>query len=181
VEVRSCDLDAEALPVPDGSADAAWSRWVFSFVERPRELLARVARALRPGGALVLHEYFDYGAWRAAPRDPAVEDFVARVMASWRARGGEPDIGLALLGWMHEVGLEIASTRALVEVAMPGSPHWPWLQRFAEIGIARLVELGELSAEQGQALAGAWAACAARPGVHMLTPGVLEIVAIRRA
>jgi hypothetical protein len=64
---------------------------------------------------------------------------------------------------------------------MPGSPHWPWLQRFAEIGIARLVELGELSAEQGQALAGAWAACAARPGVHMLTPGVLEIVAIRRA
>jgi SAM-dependent methyltransferase len=177
VEARACDLDADELPA---GADAAWSRWVFSFVERPRELLARVARALRAGGAFVAHEYCDYAAWRAAPRDAAVEDFVARVMASWRARGGEPDIGPALLGWMPELGLEAASVRVIVEVAAPGSPHWEWLQRFAEVGLQRLVELDEVSAEQGAALAAAWAACAARPGVQMITPAVLEIVAVRR-
>jgi SAM-dependent methyltransferase len=180
VEARECDFAAEALPVADGSADAAWSRWVFSFVERPREVLARAARALRVGGALVVHEYFDYGAWRAAPRDAVVEDFVARVMASWRARGGEPDIGLDLLGWMPAQGLEIASVRAMIEVAAPGSPHWEWLQEFAAVGRQRLVELGELTADQGAALAAGWAACVARPGVRMVTPGMLEIVAIRR-
>lgn len=178
VEAREHDLDADELPAVE--ADAAWSRWVFSFVERPRELLGRAARALRTGGALVAHEYLDYGTWRAAPRDAAVEDFVARVMASWRARGGEPDIGPALLGWMPEVGLELASARVIVEVAAPASPHGVWLQRFAEVGLQRLVELGEVSAAQGAALAGAWAACLARPGVHLITPAVLEIVAIRR-
>lgn len=177
VEGRLCDLATDELPA---GADAAWARWVFCFVERPRELLARVARAVRPGGVLVLHEYCDYATWRPTPRDPGVEDFVARVMASWRARGGEPDIGLDLLGWMPEVGLEVTGARAIVEVAAPGSPHWAWLQTFAEIGLARLVELGEVSAEQGAELAAAWAACAARPGVHMVTPAVLEIVAVRR-
>lgn len=177
VEARECDLATDELPA---GADAAWSRWVFSFVERPRELLARVARALRVGGTFVAHEYFDYAAWRAAPRDAVVEEFVARVMASWRARGGEPDIGPALLGWMPAVGLEIASVRAIVEVAAPGSPHWEWLQRFAEVGVSRLAELGEITAEQGAAAIAAWTACAARPGAQMITPAVLEIVAVRR-
>jgi SAM-dependent methyltransferase len=177
VEARACDLAADELPA---GADAAWARWVFSFVERPRELLARVARALRVGGAFVAHEYFDYAAWRVAPRDAEVEEFVARVMASWRARGGEPDIGPTLLGWMPALGLEIASVRAISEVAAPGSPHWEWLQRFAEVGVQRLVELGEVSAERGAALAAAWAACPARPGIQMITPAVLEIVAVRR-
>ena len=179
VDARGADLD-EALPVPAGSADAAWARWVFSFVGRPRELLARTARALRPGGVLVLHEYFDYGSWRAAPRDASVEDFVARVMASWRARGGEPDIGLDLLGWLDEAGLELAHARPIVEIAAPGSPHWKWMMQFAEVGRARLVELGELTPAQGAAFADAWAAFAARPGVHAVTPSVLELVARRR-
>jgi len=177
VEARACDLDADELPA---GVDAAWSRWVFSFVERPRELLARVARALRVGGAFVAHEYCDYAAWRASPRDPELEDFVARVMASWRARGGEPDIGPALLGWMPALGLEPTSVRAIVEVARPGSPHWEWLLRFGEVGVQRLVELGEVSAERGAELAAAWAACATRPGVQMITPAVIEIVAVRR-
>src|SRR5258705_6854889 len=60
-------LDQGELP-GEGRADAAWCRWVFAFVQDPRGLLSRIARALRPGGALVFHEYFDYSTWRLAPR-----------------------------------------------------------------------------------------------------------------
>ncbi|HWU90190.1 MAG TPA: methyltransferase domain-containing protein [Kofleriaceae bacterium] len=184
VAARVCDLDVdellEARAGAGAGADAAWARWVFSFVGRPRELLQRVARALRSGGVFVAHEYFDYGAWRAAPRDPAIEEFVAHVMASWRARGGEPDIALELLGWLPELGFEIASVRPIVEVAGARSPHRVWLQRFAEVGLQRLVELGEVTAARGAELAAAWEACTARPGAYMVTPAVLEIVAVRR-
>jgi SAM-dependent methyltransferase len=177
VETVACDLDRE--PLPAVRADAAWARWVFSFVERPRELLARVAGALRPGGRFVAHEYLDYRTWRAAPRDAGIEELVAAVMASWRARGGEPDIALALPAWLGELGFELVHLRPIVEIAAPGSPHWTWLDRFATVGLERLVELGDVSRARAAELAAARTACAARPDVHMVTPAVLEIVAIR--
>ena len=36
VEAHELDLDEALLPA--GKADGAWSRWVFSFVQRPRDL-----------------------------------------------------------------------------------------------------------------------------------------------
>lgn len=78
VERHEQDLDEERFP--DVQADGAWGRWVFAFVTRPRDLLARVARALKPGGVLVLHEYCDYRTWRLAPRSAEHEEFVSMVM-----------------------------------------------------------------------------------------------------
>jgi SAM-dependent methyltransferase len=178
IELVSCDLDADDLPV--SGCDAVWARWVFCFVQHPRELVARVARALRPGGRFVAHEYIDYGTWRTAPREIAIEEFVADVMSSWRARGGEPDIGLELPSWLSELGFEVTSLRPIVEMVAPGTPYWRWLQGFGEIGLQRLVELGHVSTERADQIAAAWAACAARPGLRMVTPAVLEIVATRR-
>jgi len=67
IECLERDLDAD--PLPARCADHVWSRWVFIFVRHPRELLARATAMLRPGGALVLHEYVDYASWRAGARD----------------------------------------------------------------------------------------------------------------
>ena len=100
IEAYELDLDEQAIPVT--GADGAWSRWVYAFVRRPRLLLERVVAALRPGGTMVLHEYVDYRAWRLSPRSDVFEGFVSEVMASWRADGGEPDIGLELPRWLGE-------------------------------------------------------------------------------
>jgi ubiquinone/menaquinone biosynthesis C-methylase UbiE len=120
--LHSCDLDAGDFP--ETVADGAWCRWILAFVKKPREVLARIALGLRPGGMLVLHEYFDYRTWRAAPRCLELEEFVAAVMASWRATGGEPDIALPVLGWLHELGFELRAARPLVECVEPGHPNW---------------------------------------------------------
>jgi SAM-dependent methyltransferase len=95
VERHEQDLDEPNFP--DVQADGAWGRWVFAFVTRPRELLARVAGALKPGGVLVLHEYCDYRTWRLCPRSAEHEEFVGLVMEAWRDTGGEPDITPAVL------------------------------------------------------------------------------------
>ena len=88
--MHQLDLDTDDLPPM--RADGAWVRWVFGFLTRPRDLVSRLASALRPGAALVVHEYFDYGAWRFTRRSPLFEEFVATVIRSWRATGGEPNI-----------------------------------------------------------------------------------------
>ena len=172
------DLDEGALPA--AGADGAWARWVFAFVQRPHDLLQRVAAALRPGGTLVLHEYFHYETWRFAPRCPEHEEFVGYVVAGWRASGGEPDVGLQLPRWLGELGFEVRELRPLVEVIDPASHVWQWPKSFVASALRRMVELGTLTAERAEALAQAMAACELTPHTWMVTPAVLEIVAVRR-
>ena len=172
------DLDEGTLPAVE--ADGAWARWVFAFVKHPRDLLARVGGALKPGGVLVVHEYFDYSTWRLAPRCAEIEEFVSVVMESWRANGGEPDIALNLPLWLEELGFQTESLRPIVDVVSPSNYAWQWPKSFIEVGLRRLVELGHLSADRASAISQAFAAREAAPHTLMITPAVLEIIAIRQ-
>ena len=178
VESREIDLDADRLPAI--GADGAWSRWVFAFVKRPRDLLAGIAAALRPGGMFVSHEYVDYATWRLAPRSDEFEEFVRVVMETWRQSGGEPDIGLSLPAWLGETGFETRSLRPILDVVHASDFIWQWPRSFVEGGLRRLVDLGRIAPDRAAAIAEAFAAREAAPGTLMITPAVLEIIAVRR-
>jgi len=178
ITAYSADLDAGEFP--DGIADRAWCRWVLAFVKDPRAILARMAAALAPDGVMVLHEYFDYSTWRAAPRCSELEEFVSAVMTSWRDNGGEPDIALWLPRWLEELGFELRSARPIVDVVRPDQLSWSWLATFVEGGHRRLVDLGYLSPSRAESIWQAFITLQATPGARMITPGVLEIVAARR-
>lgn len=177
VERHEQDLDEPYLP--DVQADGAWARWIFAFVTRPRDLLERVAGALKPGGVLVLHEYCDYLTWRLAPRSLEHEEFVRLVMESWRDKGGEPDIALALPSWLRELGFEIRGLRPIVDVVPPSSFVWQWPRAFIDVGLRRLVELQRLSADRAGELWQSFLDRESRPETLMVTPAVLEIIAVR--
>ncbi len=172
------DFDADEFP--DVIADCAWCRWVFAFVKDPRALLARIVAALAPGGVIVLHEYFDYSTWRAAPPCPELGEFVSAVMASWRDNGGEPDIALWLPRWLEELGFEVRGAHPIIDVVEPGHLSWSWLAAFVEVGRSRLVDLGHLSPSRSESIWQAFVTFQSTPGARMITPGVLEISARRR-
>jgi SAM-dependent methyltransferase len=178
VTVVEQDLDEGDLPPVE--ADGAWSRWVFAFVKRPRDLLVRAAALLKPGAPFVIHEYFDYSTWRTAPRCPELEEFVQVVMESWRSTGGEPDIALDLPMWFRELGFEIRSVTPIVEVVPRSNFVWEWPRSFIEVGVERLVGLKLLTDERARVVLAAIAAAEEREGTLMITPGVLEIVAVKR-
>jgi SAM-dependent methyltransferase len=177
ITAHRADLDAGEFP--DVIADRAWCRWVLAFVKNPRALLSRIAAALAPEGAVVVHEYFDYSTWRAAPRCPELEEFVNAVMASWRDNGGEPDIALWLPRWLEELGFEIRRARPIIDVVEPGQLSWSWLASFVEVGRRRLVDLGYLSSIRSEAIWQRFVALQSTSGARMISPGVLEIVAAR--
>jgi SAM-dependent methyltransferase len=177
-QLATHELDLEHADLPRVGADGAWCRWVLSFVKQPRALLAQIGGALRQGGVLVLHEYFDYGTWRMMPGSREVEEFVAVVMDSWRAEGGEPDIGLQLPLWLAESGFEVKTVRPIIDVVPPSNLLWQWPKTFLHSNLSRLVQLGYLTPERAGNMAQAFAACEAAPHTLMITPGVLEIVAI---
>ena len=181
ITASQIDLESDPLPAADadgaGGAHGAWVRWVFAFVSRPRDLVARIGAALRPGGTLVIHEYFDYRTWSFARHSPLFEEFVQTVMRSWRATGGEPDIGRPLIGWLEESGFRIDSLRPYVDIITPDEFMFQWPKAFVEVGTQRLVDLGELTEERAEAVRKEFAAQAAAPHARMVIPAVLEIVA----
>jgi SAM-dependent methyltransferase len=174
VTVVESDLDHVELDA--GIADAAWCRWVLAFVLDPRKLLERVTRALKPGGRFIAHEYFDYRTWRVVPRSPEFEEFVATVIDTWRASGGEPDIGLALPVWLDELGLTVAAHTPMVDVITRHDYAWQWLTSFMDIGLERLVDTGAVSAERGARLRDAFGEINSSPHTRMVTPGMLEVI-----
>lgn len=178
--VSTCELDLDRDALPDVLADAAWSRWVISFLTDPRDLLARVSTRLKPGATFVVHEYFDYRTWRSAPPSSEIEEFVQAVMRTWRDSGGEPDIGLELPRWFAELGFELRELRPIVELTAPGEPKWEWLSAFFESGRRRLELLGALTPARSEAIAAAIATLAADPRTRMITPALVEIIAVRR-
>ncbi|HEU0298281.1 MAG TPA: metalloregulator ArsR/SmtB family transcription factor [Longimicrobium sp.] len=89
VEIRDGEL--ESLPVADGELDAAVVFLVLHYVAEPGEALAQAARALRPGGRLLVVDML--------PHDR--EEYRQAMGHLWQGFSAE-----RLEGWMAEAGLQ---------------------------------------------------------------------------
>ena len=178
VEIHEVDFDQAHLP--NLNADGAWARWVFAFVRHPHELLKRAAAALKPGGAFVIHEYFDYSSWKLLPQSPELDEFVRIVIQSWRDEGGEPNIGLNLPVWLRELGFDLKALTPIIDVVPPTNFVWRWPTAFLQVGVQRLAKLGYLTDKRAEEISKALIQRESMPGTLMMTPAVLEIIAVRQ-
>lgn len=178
--VRFHSLDLMADSIPESGFDLAWCRWVACFVSSPERLVRELARVVKPGGVAVFHEYADYATWRTLAKSPALEEFVRRVMQSWRDNGGEPDIGRVLPALLAGAGFRIRSAIPRIFCIRPGDPMWAWPRTFVHANTARLLELGSIEHDFARDVRADFARCEADPVGAMLTPLVLEIVAERK-
>jgi arsenite methyltransferase len=92
--------DATALPVPDGTFDAALSVQVLEYVADVDAALAELHRALRPGGRLVIWDVdWSTVSWHSA--DPAR---MARVLAAWDGHLADPCLPRTLAPRLRAAG-----------------------------------------------------------------------------
>lgn len=131
--------------------DAVYIRWMLCFVPDPAKVLASVRGVLAPGGRLVIHDYFNWGSMSPAPRMPSIDRFVEASMASWRERGGDPDIVARLPGLLAQAGFRLEHMDMHARLARGGRPQgrpdpmmaWPmtWWRTYAP----KLVAMGRLT------------------------------------
>ncbi|MBI4574383.1 MAG: hypothetical protein HY713_13990, partial [candidate division NC10 bacterium] len=74
----------------------------------------------------------------------------------------------------------IQALHPIIDVVPASSFVWQWPAAFFLVGLRRLVDLGHLTANRSRALAEALAAAQAAPHTLMVTPALLEIIAVRR-
>jgi SAM-dependent methyltransferase len=173
IELEERDVSADGLG--EARADAAWCRWVLSFVDDPARTVGHIARALRPEGVAVFHEYADYAAWRTMPPSAEVERFRELVIRSWRDSGGEPDAALGLPAWLRDAGMEIVEVRPLIEIVGREQSTWEWPAAFMAVNARRLASLGYVDEEEAERLATALERLPEE--TLMITPLVAEVIA----
>ena len=178
--VETYETDLDQTPIDFDEVDATWCRWLLSFTKRPEAIVAGIASSLRSGGIAIFHEYLDYGTWQLGPRNPSFDVLVDAVMHSWRASGGEPNIGLQLPQMLEAEGLEIVQMQPLIDVVGPKSFVWEWPEAFAKINIDRLLELQFILGQQANAALSALEQAKRIPNSFMVTPCVLEVIARKR-
>ena len=59
IETQCTDFDN--MKLQDDSLDGVYSRWAFAWVSNPKDIIAKLYTALKKGGVVVTHEYFDWG------------------------------------------------------------------------------------------------------------------------
>jgi SAM-dependent methyltransferase len=175
--VRFLELDLMTDPLPVRGFDAAWIRWVASFVSSPERLVRQLADAVRPGGCLIFHEYIDYGTFRLVPSRTRFEEFVQQVMASWREAGGEPNVAELLPALLAASGCQLRSLTPLVYAVRPQDAMWRWPAVFLDVNLKRMLELDRVDQEWASQVRQEFTRAEANSETIMITPMVLEILA----
>lgn len=157
--------------------DMAYVRWVLCFVSDPGAVVAQVASLLKPGGRLVIQDYFNYESMTLAPRRPAFSRGIQAVARSWRDRGGNPDVMGDLPALLRKAGLRVMHREVIQRVAHPHEQMWTWPTIFWKTFMPRLEASGYLSPQEHQAFNRAWADATADPDSFIHLPTVYELIA----
>jgi ubiquinone/menaquinone biosynthesis C-methylase UbiE len=177
VETRCGDV--QKIDLPAGSIDGAYARWVLCYLKEPEEVVARVARALRPGGAMAVLDYFHYLGFTHGPRSAALDRVAVAVQESVRSRGGDLDMMGHLPAMMARHGLTVKEIAPVVRVARPGSALWEWPIAFFNNFLPVLVEGGFLTEHEAQAFQDDWKERSNNPSAFLLTPPMLEVIGVK--
>lgn len=164
-----------AIPVAH-TFDMAYARWVLCFVAAPESVVAGVARALKPGGRFVVHDYFNYEAMTCAPRRASYATVVAATARSWRARGGDPDVVGRLPRMLRDHGFVVEHLAQHQRLARPGESMWHWVASWWRNFVPKLVQMGEITEADARRFFEDFDAMRAETDFTVL-PNVYEVVA----
>ncbi|MGB0850648.1 MAG: class I SAM-dependent methyltransferase, partial [Bacteroidia bacterium] len=97
-ELHSLHIDAickdfDALELPSDSLDGMYCRWALAWVPNPKEVLEKVYKALKPGGRMVIHEYFDWSTHQTFPNYKNLDKAITSCLKSFKEQPGDIDVG----------------------------------------------------------------------------------------
>jgi len=168
--------DVQELSLPE-TFDGALARWLFCFLPRPAEVVARVAGLLESGARFAIFDYFNYLAVGFQPPRSELDRGFQAVYRNVRDGGGDLDIGGKLPGMLVRQGFTIEALLPFCEIARPGTPFWRWFEAFHRSYFHKMVASGHLNQKEERAFAIALKDAAADPGSFFFTPPMIGIVA----
>jgi ubiquinone/menaquinone biosynthesis C-methylase UbiE len=136
--------------------DAVYCRWLLCWLPEPQKALRGIMSLLKPGGKVIIHDYFNWQSMGLAPRSRALEKVIAAAQESFKDRHSNTDISGSLPRLLREAGFKEKYFEVHSRTPRGGGCDsmiaWPvtWWKTYAP----KLVSLGKLSQDTcDQALA----------------------------
>lgn len=133
------------LQLETDSLDGIYCRWALAWIPNPKEILNKLRGFLKPGGRMVIHEYYYWTSHRTEPERPGLKKAIGAVLQSFSDTDSEIDVGKHLHQWFFDMDMSVNSHRLMPKLATPSSSIWKWPKTFYESYFPRLMEMGYLS------------------------------------
>lgn len=173
--IETSEGDVETLEHAANTFDALYARWLFCWLPDPAAGLERAARVLRPGGAIVIQDYLDWGAMKLLPRDSAFERGVAACLESWRRAGGTMDIVQLIPELAARRGLVVEHLAPIARSGAVGSLEWRWMNEFFTTYLPKLPP-DLLSKPELAAALDVWREPRSGPPRRCVTPTMADVI-----
>jgi SAM-dependent methyltransferase len=172
-----CDLlDAD---LPDRHYDVVFARWVFLFLPDAPRHLAKLSRALAPGGRLVIQDYLR-DTFSLSPRPAEWDAFAAADRAFFASQGGDVNVGAHVPLLAHTAGFAVEEVNPTIKVGRPGSATWRWLTDYFFSVMDRYASFPPFTPEMAARLRRHWTRAAKDRSSLIVAPTVLDVVLRKR-
>lgn len=148
LNITTIASDFEVMELDPNSIDGMYSRWALAWLAEPKSILQKVMKALKPGGKMVIHEYYNWSTHQTEPRMEHLAKAISAAQLSMNDTGGNLDVGRAVPGILSDLGMNVLSIRPMAKIARPHELAWQWPKSFFKVYFPKLVPLGYLSDEE---------------------------------
>ena len=145
LNIEAICTDFDQLELEENSIDRMYCRWALAWIDNPTEILSKVFNALKPGGSMVIHEYYDWTTHQTEPKLPNLNKAISAAYKSFTDSPGDIDVGRKLPGILASLGMHLYGTRPMSKVANHADDFWNWPKSFYHSYFPRLIELGLLT------------------------------------
>ena len=169
--------DFNQMNLAPNSLDGMYCRWALAWLPNPKEILQKVYDALKPGGKMVIHEYYDWTTHQTQPHKPKLYKGIQAAMQSFKDSEGEINIGSQLPRLYQELGMKVTHIRPMLKMATVDQLDWQWPKTFYHSYFPRLVEAGYLTLEEVNEALLEMTELENTPGATLCCPLMVEVIA----
>ena len=148
LEIEAIETDFDDMVLKPNSIDGMYCRWAMAWIPNVKETLIKVKEALKPGGKMVLHEYYDWQTHSIEPHKDGIAKAIAGCLKSFKDQDSEIDIGRELPQIFEDIGMKVSSVRLMSKLATPDNLVWQWPKSFYYSYFPRLKDAGYLTHEE---------------------------------
>jgi ubiquinone/menaquinone biosynthesis C-methylase UbiE len=169
--------DFNQMNLAPNSLDGMYCRWALAWLPNPQEILQKVYDALKPGGKMVIHEYYDWTTHQTQPHKPKLYKAIQAAMQSFKDSQGEINIGRELPSLFQELGMKVTHIRPMIKMATVDELAWQWPKTFYQSYFPRLVDAGYLTPEEVSEARLEMTELENTPGATLCCPLMVEVIA----
>lgn len=175
--IEAIHADFNQMELEANSLDGMYCRWALAWLPNPAAIIQKVYEALRPGGKMVIHEYYDWSTHQIHPHFEGLSKAITMALKSFKDSESEIDIGRHLPRILSELGMKNIQIRPMAKLATPDSVTWQWPKTFYYSYFPRIQQMGYLTEQEVETALAQMEQLEQTPGATLFCPVMIEVIA----